>query len=60
MSKDMDFCNLLEIYLTKGKQLLDTADKTGLDAVETASKKVFPKVTEAMGEFIGNKLLKKL
>ena len=34
------------------KQLLDTADKTGLDAPKTASKKVVHKTAEATGAFI--------
>ena len=38
------------------KQLLDTAAKTGLDALKHASKKVVHKAIEATDEFIGNKI----
>ena len=34
-----------------GKQLLDTAAKTGLDGLKTTSKKIVHKATEATGEF---------
>ena len=43
-----------------GKQLLDTATKTELDALKTASKNVGHKVAEALGEFIGNKIADKI
>ena len=43
-----------------GEQLLDTATKTGLDALKTASKKVVHKAAEATGEFIGNKIAGKI
>ena len=43
-----------------GKQLLDTATKTGLDALKTASKKLVHKAAEATGEFIGNKIADKI
>ena len=36
----------------QGKQLLDTATKTGIDA----SKKVIHKAADAPGEFLGNKI----
>ena len=39
-----------------GKQLLDTATKTGLYAAKTASKKVVYKTAEAIGELIANKI----
>ena len=38
-----------------GRQLLDTATKTGLEALKTVSKKVAHKTAETKGEFIGNK-----
>ena len=41
------------------KQLLDTADKTGLEALKTASKKVVHKASEATGEFIGDNIADK-
>ena len=43
-----------------GKQLLDTATKTGLDALKVAFKKEVHKVAEATGEFIGNKIADKI
>ena len=42
------------------KKLLDTATKTGLDALITAFKKVVHKAAEAAGEFIETKSLIKL
>ena len=57
----MDFChyarNLSERY---GKRLLDTATKTGLNTLKTASKKLVHKVVEAAGEFIGNNIANKI
>ena len=43
-----------------GKKLLDTATKTGIDAVKTASKKVVQKTAEATGDLIGNKIADKI
>ena len=43
-----------------GKQLLDTAAKTGLDALKTTSQKVVHKAAEATGDFIGNKIVDKI
>ena len=52
----MDFCHLGEIYLTNtGKQLMDAATKTELNALKTAIKKLTHKAAEATGEFIENK-----
>ena len=42
------------------KQLLYTATKTGLDALETVAIKEVYKVAEATGEFIGNKIADKI
>ena len=39
---------------------MDTATKTGIDAVKTASKTVIQKNAEATGDLIGNKQLIKL
>ena len=47
-------------YNKCGKQLLDTATKTGLDALKTASKKVVHKAAKATSEFIGNKIADKI
>ena len=38
-----------------GKNLMDTATKTGIDAAKTASKRVVQKTAEATGDLIGNK-----
>ena len=43
-----------------GKQLMDTATKTGIDAAETPSKWVVQKTTEATGDLIGNKIASKI
>ena len=40
--------------------MLDTAAKTGLDAVKTSSKKLVHKTSEETGEFIGNKNTEKM
>ena len=42
------------------RQLLDTATKTGADALKRASKKVVNKAAEATGEFIGKKIADKI
>ena len=42
-----------------GKKLLDAATKTGLDALNTASKKVFHKAAEATGELMRIKIVDK-
>ena len=43
-----------------GKKLIDTATKTGLDAVKTTSKRVVQKTAEATGDLIGNKIADKI
>ena len=43
-----------------GKKLIDTATKTGIDAVKTASKRVVQKAAEATGDLIGNKIADKI
>ena len=42
------------------KKLLDTATKTALDKLKTASKKIAHKAAEATSEFIGNKIADKI
>ena len=39
---------------------MDTAAKTGIDAVKTASKRVVQKTAEASGDLIGNKIADKI
>ena len=43
-----------------GKQLIDTATKTGIDAAKTAFKRVVQKTAEAAGDLIGNKIADKI
>ena len=43
-----------------GKKLMDPATKTGIDAANTASKRVVEKTTEATGDLIGNKIADKI
>ena len=45
---------------TYGKNLIDTATKTGIGAAKTASKRVVQKTTEATGDLIGNKIADKI
>ena len=42
------------------KKLIDTATKTGIDATNTASKRVVQKTAEAIGDLIGNKIADKI
>ena len=39
---------------------MDTATKTGIDVVKTASKRVVQKTTEATGDLIGNEIADKI
>ena len=43
-----------------GKKLMDAATKTGIDAAETASKRVVQKTAGATGDLIGNKTADKI
>ena len=43
-----------------GKNLMDTATKTGIDAAKTASKWVVQKTAETTGDLIGNKIADKI
>ena len=43
-----------------GKELMDTATKTGIDATKTASKRVVQKTEEAAGDLIKNKIADKI
>ena len=43
-----------------GKQLIDTATKTGIDAAKTTSKRVVKKTAEATGDLIGDKIADKI
>ena len=43
-----------------GKRLMDTATKTGIDAANTASKRVAQKPAEGIADLIGNKIADKI
>ena len=43
-----------------GKKLMDTATKTGIDPLKTASKRVFQKTTQATGDLFGNIIADKI
>ena len=43
-----------------GKEIMNTATKTGIDAAKTASKRVVQKTAEAAGDLIGNKIANKI
>ena len=43
-----------------GKKLMDTATKTGIDAIKTASKRVVQKTAKATGDLIGKKIADKI
>ena len=43
-----------------GKNLMDTATKTGIDAAKTASKRVVQKTAETTEDLIGNKIAVKI
>ena len=61
MLKVTVFCHLLKIFvINMVKKLMDTATKTRIDAVKTASKRVVQKTAEATGDLIGNKIDDKL
>ena len=61
MIKDYDFLSFARRFGDKyGKQLMDTATKTGIDAAKTTSKRVVQKTAEATGDLIGNKIADKI
>ena len=43
-----------------GKKLVDTAKKSGTDAIKTASKRAIQKIAEATGDLVGNKIADKI
>ena len=43
-----------------GKNLMDIATETGMDAAKTASKRVVQKTAEATGDLIGNEIADKI
>ena len=56
MYKDVFFSFSRKFEDIYGKKLMDPATKTGIDAANTASKRVVEKTTEATGDLIGNKI----
>ena len=59
--KGYDFLSFARKFCDKyGKKLMDTATKTGIDAAETASKRVVQKTVENAGDLIGNKIADKI
>ena len=62
-TKNKKICQRIWVFVIRkksinkyAKQLLDTATKTELDAVKTASKIAVHNTVEATGKFIGNKI----
>ena len=43
-----------------GQKLFDSAKKSRIDAIKTASKSAIRKIAEAMGDLIGNKIVDKI
>ena len=43
-----------------GKKLIDTANKTGIDAAKTTSKRIVQKTAEATRDLIGNEIADKI
>ena len=43
-----------------GKKLVDTAKKSAIDAIKTASKRAIQKTAEATGDLVGNKIADKI
>ena len=43
-----------------GQKLLDSAKKSTVDAIKTASKRAIQKTVEPTGDFIGNKIADKI
>ena len=59
--KGYGFLSFVQKFGNKyGKNTMDTATKTGIDAAKTASKRVVQKTAEATGDLIGNKIADKI
>ena len=57
----MAFCHLQQnLVINMVKKLMDTLTKTGIDAANTASKRVVQKIAEATADLIGNKIADKI
>ena len=57
MCKVRAFCHLENRY---GKKLMDIVTKTGIDAANTAPKRVIQKTAETTGDLIRNKIADKI
>ena len=49
----------MKMWKAYGKKLMDTATNTGVDAANTACKRVVCKTAEAAGDLIGNEIADK-
>ena len=59
--KGYDFLSFVRKFSNKyGKKLMDTQNKTGIDAAKTASKRVVQKTAEDTGDLNGNKIADKI
>ena len=59
--KGYGFLSLAKNFGNKyGKNLMDTATKTRMDAAKIVSKRVVQKMAEATGDLIGNKIADKI
>ena len=59
--KEYDFLSFARRFGDKyGKNLMDTATKTGIDDAKTVSKRVVQKTAEATGDLVGNKIADKI
>ena len=59
--KGYDFLSFARKFSDKySKKLMDTATKTGIEAVKTASTRVVQKTAEATGDLTGNKIADKI
>ena len=59
--KVYDFLSFAKSFGNKyGKELMDTATKTRIDAAKTTSKRIVQKIAEATGDLIANKIADKI
>ena len=59
--KGYGFLSFAKNFVNKyGKKLMDTANKTRMDAAKIASRRVVQKPAEATGDLIGNKIADKI
>ena len=59
--KSYEFLSIAKKFGGKyGKKLMNTTTKTGIDATNTASKRVVQKIADRTGDLIGNKIANKI